>query len=193
MRELILASSSSRRHSLLKKLGIDYSVVVPNIDETPLFAESPEEYVKRMAQSKARFTSNRENHSALILAADTVISFAGKIIGKPENNEDAKRILQMFAGKEHEVLTGVCCKTMKVEFNRLVRSLVKLKRLSEQEIDIYCLTQEPYDKAGAYAIQGEAARFIEYVSGSYTNVVGLPMLEVAELLKQAKLTLINEL
>lgn len=193
MQRLILASSSSRRHSLLNKLGIDYSVAVPSIDETPILGELPEEYVLRIAQSKARAVSISETPNSLILAADTAISYLGTIIGKPENNEDAKRILQMLTGKEHEVLTGLCCKTQKADFKRVIGSKVKLKMLSDEEINTYCATQEPYDKAGAYAIQGDAARFIEYVSGSYSNVVGLPLLELVELLNQAKLTLNDEL
>lgn len=193
MQELILASSSSRRHSLLTKLGLAYSIVKPSIDETPSDDELPDEYVSRIAQSKARAVSNYGSHNTLVLAADTVVSFADEIIGKPKNTKDAKRILQMLSGMEHEVLTGICCITEEAEFSRLAQSKVKLKMLTDKEIDTYCLSGEPNDKAGAYAIQGEAARFIEYVSGSYSNVVGLPLLVVAELLKQAKLTLTNKL
>ena len=193
MQRLILASSSSRRHSLLKKLGVDYSVAVPSIDETPNSGESPEGYVLRIAQSKVRAVSIGETLNTIILAADTAISYLGNIIGKPENNEDAKKILHMLAGKEHEVLTGLYCKTEKADFKRVIKSKVKLKMLSDEEINTYCATQEPYDKAGAYAVQGDAARFIEYVSGSYSNVVGLPLLELVKLLNQAKLTLSYEL
>ena len=145
MQELILAASSSRRHLLLNKLGLDYSIEVPNIDETPLHNELPDEYVVRMAQTKARAVSNRENHDSLLLAADTVISLKDEIIGKPENAEDAKRILHTLSGKEHEVITCIYCRAKEVEFNCLVKSSVKLKTLSSKEIDAYCLTQEPHD------------------------------------------------
>ena len=193
MQGLILASSSSRRHSLLIKLGLNYSIAKPSIDETPYLGEPPKAYVLRMAQSKARAVLTGEYSKSLVLAADTVISYSGNIIGKPENNADAKRILQMLAGHEHDVLTGLCCKTKKTELKTVIKSKVKFKLLTDEEINTYCETQEPYDKAGAYAIQGNAARFIEYVSGSYSNVVGLPLLEVAELLEQANLTFKAEL
>lgn len=188
MQEFILASGSSRRQSLLNKLGLGYRVVIPDIDETPLHNECASEYVLRMAQSKARVVSAKAKVDGPVLAADTCISLDEKIIGKPENAQHAEQILQMLSGKKHQVLTGMCLITKKNEYTMLVKSDVKFKQLSNETIHAYCLTQEPHDKAGAYAIQGNAAKFIEYVAGSFSNVVGLPLREVFGLLKKANLT-----
>jgi len=188
MQEFILASGSSRRQSLLNKLGLDYSVITPDIDETPFHNECASEYVLRMAQSKAHVVSEKANVDDPVLAADTCISLDEKIIGKPENVEHAEQILKMLSGKEHQVLTGMCLTTKENEYTMLVKSDVKFKPLNYETIHAYCLTQEPHDKAGAYAIQGNAAKFIEYVAGSFSNVVGLPLREVFGLLKKANLS-----
>lgn len=185
MQEFILASGSSRRQSLLDTLGLHYQIVVPEIDETPGLGELAGEYVMRMAKSKASVVSQGLDTTRSVLAADTCISLDEKIIGKPENTEHAKSILQMLSGRRHQVLTGISLMFEDEEHGLLTSSDLKFKTLTSEMINAYCLTHEPYDKAGAYAIQGSAGKFIEYVAGSYSNVVGLPLREVSMLLKKA--------
>jgi len=187
MRELILASGSSRRHSLLKQLNLEYRVCVSNIDESAMVGEAPTEYVCRIARVKALAVYESLMASQVVLAADTIIALDGKIIGKPENIQHAKSILQKLSAAEHEVLTALCLKTQDHDYETMVSTKVKFRQLTNSEIEAYCLTHEPYDKAGAYAIQGLASSFVEYISGSYTNVMGLPLSDVCSLLKQASL------
>ena len=187
LEELILASGSSRRHQLLSRLNLRYGVQIPNIDESLMENEHPAKYVARMAQTKARTVYESLENKQAVLAADTIISLHENVIGKPENSQHAESILQELSSKEHEVITGVCFIDTRNYYQSIALTKVKFKQLTDEEIYTYCLTEEPYDKAGAYAIQGQAARFVEYISGSYTNVVGLPLLEVSELLKQANL------
>jgi septum formation protein len=125
--------------------------------------------------------------SQAVLAADTIIALDGEIIGKPESIQHAKSILQKLSAVEHEVLTALCLKTQNNNYEMMVKTKVKFRQLNNSEIDVYCLSDEPYDKAGAYAIQGLASSFVEYISGSYTNVMGLPLADVCSLLKQADL------
>jgi septum formation protein len=199
MRDLILASGSSRRHSLIDKLNLEYRVCVSNVDESIVESELPEEYVCRMARVKAQaiskavsqgiFQPNSQDLTMgqVILAADTIVVLDGEILGKPKNIQHAKIILQKLSNTEHDVLTALHLETQEDEYQILVRSSVKFKLLDDNEIEAYCLTSEPYDKAGAYAIQGAAASFVEYLSGSYTNVVGLPLFAVSELLKKCEI------
>ncbi len=187
MRELILASGSSRRHSLLKQLNLEYRVCVSNIDESAMVGEAPIEYVCRIARVKALAVYESLLASQVVLAADTIIALDGEIIGKPENIRHAKSILQKLSAVEHEVLTGLCLKTQNNIYEKMVKTKVKFRQLNNSEIDAYCLSDEPYDKAGAYAIQGLASSFIEYIFGSYTNVMGLPLADVRSLLIQADL------
>lgn len=187
MSELILASGSSRRHSLLKQLNLEYRVCVPSIDESAMVGEAPAEYVCRIACAKALAVYESLLASQVVLAADTIIALGAEIIGKPENIQHAKNILQKLSAVEHEVLTALCLKTQDSYYQKIVRTKVKFRQLSKNEIDAYCLSDEPYDKAGAYAIQGLASAFVEYISGSYTNVMGLPLADVRNLLKQANL------
>lgn len=199
MRELILASGSSRRHSLIDQLKLEYRVCVSNIDESVGEGEVPEVYVCRMAREKAQAVShsisrdvsqpntNNVSLGKVVLAADTIIALDGEILGKPKSIQHANTILQKLSGSEHDVLTALHIETQLGEFKKLVRSSVKFKILDQSQIETYCLSAEPYDKAGAYAIQGNGAVFVEYLSGSYTNVVGLPMLEVGELLRKCEI------
>lgn len=200
MRELILASSSSRRQYLMDQLNLEYRVCVSNIDESIFAGELPEEYVSRMACTKAevvsrlianessvnKLSANESFRHQIILAADTIIAMDGKILGKPKDAQDAKETLVKLSDAKHDVLTALYLKTDKVDYKSLVRSGVKFKLLENIELEAYCSTTEPYDKAGAYAIQGAGASFVEYLSGSYTNVVGLPVQAVCELLKKCK-------
>jgi len=187
MCELILASGSSRRRSLLKQLNLDYRVVVPNVDETVGTEELATDYVARISKAKAINVFDLVSNNLPVLAADTIISFDGDIIGKPKDAKHAKNILLKLSAVEHEVLTGLYLIAQGCCYEKIVVTKVKFKQLTNSQIDAYCLTDEPYDKAGAYAIQGLAATFVEHIYGSYTNVMGLPLSEVCSLLKQANL------
>lgn len=187
MCKLILASGSSRRHSLLNQLNLAYSVLVPNVDESIVHGEIAATYVCRMARTKALAVFKKSSTKHVVLAADTVISWHTEIIGKPEDALQAKNILQKLSASEHQVLTAVCLKTQQDIFETMVATKVKFRKIADSEIDTYCLTSEPYDKAGAYAIQGLASSFVEFICGSYTNVMGLPLTSVCDLLVQANL------
>ena len=187
MRELILASGSSRRHSLLNKLNLEYRICEPNIDEGVIVGEASTEYVCRMARNKALAAFELFTTGQIVLAADTIISLREEIIGKPKDMQHAKNILQKLSAVEHEVFTALCLKTQNHDYESIVVTKVKFRQLTVFEIDAYCLTDEPYDKAGAYAIQGLASSFVEYISGSYSNVIGLPLSELCGLLEQANL------
>ena len=185
MHDLILASGSSRRCSLLDLLCLRYSVHIPNVDESCLPDEKPSKYVERVARLKAQSIYEKfSKHS--VLAADTIVSSDEIIIGKPNSIQNAKEILHKLSGNMHDVYTAIYLLCSDGGYHKLVKSTVKFKVLTDTEIEDYCMTNEPYDKAGAYAIQGAAVRFIEFVSGSYTNVIGLPLLETHEILMNHK-------
>ncbi len=185
--DLILASASSRRHQLLKLMNIHYDADVPNVDETVIEQESALVYATRIASLKAKVIWEKKSRSIPVLAADTTISLDGEILGKPNNQEEAHAYLQSLSGCEHHVLTALSLYTnTKIIKNHSI-STVKFKRLSEKEISAYSSTKEPLDKAGAYAIQGYAARFIEYFNGSYTGVMGLPLNELGKMLTQIEI------
>ncbi len=185
--ELILASASSRRCDLLDQLGILYTSHVPNVDETQGVQEEPAIYVQRMAHTKAEVVWTNSTAKLPVLAADTVIALDGAVIGKPRDRQDAEHSLMMLSGREHNVLTALCLWTKHGVYESMVETIVKFREISFSEIQAYCSTQEPYDKAGAYAIQGLAASFVEYISGSYTGVIGLPLSELCTLIQRANL------
>ena len=184
--KLILASGSPRRAEILGAVGWEFEREVADIDETELTGEKPEDYVRRLARAKAEtVAANHEN--ALVLGADTIVVIENKIIGKPKDFADAQRMLRMLAGNWHEVLTGVALikvsrGTFKVEVN-LQKTRVKFAELQDAEIEFLIEKGEPLDKAGAYAVQAQAALFIEEIRGDYWNVVGLPVNIVYELMK----------
>lgn len=170
---LILASQSPRRSELLTTAGFRFTVRPANIDETLLPGEQAAQYVQRLSQSKA--LAARQYCDELVLGADTVVTVDREILGKPCSTEDAIRMLHLLGGRSHEVLTGVCLLQGEQTTVAVERTRVWFAALSDQEIDWYVSTGEPTDKAGAYAIQGLASRFIEKIEGSYSNVVGLPV------------------
>lgn len=178
---LVLASRSPRRAELLGAAGIPFVVRVADIDETPHPGEMPVDYVLRMAKEKAEAVHRAEGES--ILAADTTVVAEGEILGKPEDNADAARMLSKLAGKRHEVITGVCLLNPAGERLEAATTSVWFSPLSEAEIQWYVESGEPHDKAGAYGIQGLASRFIERIDGSYSNVVGLPVALVYRMLR----------
>ena len=189
---LYLASQSPRRRELLSQIGISFAVLSVNVDETAKEAETAEDYVLRLAKEKALagWQSEKQNITA-ILGSDTAVVINGEILGKPENRDDAKRMLNLLSGKTHQVMSAVALaskveNTPQVELNTVISvSEVTFKVLSNTEIEQYIDTGEGSDKAGSYAIQGLAAAFITHLSGSYSGVMGLPLYETVELLNKA--------
>jgi septum formation protein len=172
--ELILASASPRRRELLAGLGLRFTVRAAGVDETPRPGEAPAAYVLRLAREKAAAVAGP--NPELVLAADTSVVVDGEILGKPEDEEDTRRMLRRLSGREHEVLTGVALlESGGSEAFHVEISCVRMAALSEDEIAWYAATGEPRDKAGAYAVQGLGALFVETVRGNYSNVVGLPI------------------
>ena len=186
---LILASASPRRRELLGALGVAFEVVVAGIDEKPWAREMPASYALRNASEKAREVWTRGGRDALVLAADTIVVMDDHILEKPVDAEHAVAMLRQLSGRSHEVITGVCLVQARDgalrEWGEAIRTAVHFRAMTESEIAAYVATGEPMDKAGAYAIQGGAAVFVEGYDGSYSNVVGLPMETVERLLKQA--------
>jgi len=180
---LVLASASPRRLDLLRQIGIVPDAVDPaDIDETPLKGELPPAHVERLAEAKARAVAPR-HPGAFVLAADTVVACGRRILPKAEDEATARVCLAMLSGRRHRVYGGVAVLTPGGEIGfRRVLSQVAFKRLSGLELEAYIASGEWHGKAGGYAIQGQAAALIPWVSGSYSNVVGLPLFETAQLL-----------
>jgi septum formation protein len=182
---LTLASQSPRRRELLGGLGIALEVRPAQTDETPRPGEAPRLYVARVAREKARAVGG-----TVVLAAYTTVALGDAILGKPEDDADAGRMLRALAGTSHEVLTAVCVRTAAgAEHEAVVATEVAFAPLSDEEIAWYVATGEPRDKAGAYAIQGAAGAFVRSVRGSVSNVIGLPLAETLALLRAAGLPL----
>lgn len=185
---LILASASPRRRALLAAAGYSFDVVTSDIDERPWPREKPASYALRNASEKARAVAAR-HPSATVLAADTIVVLDDHILEKPTDAAHAAEMLRRLSGREHEVMTGVCVWRPNGggfrERAEVVRTRVWFRALSESDIAEYIATGEPMDKAGAYAIQGGAARFVERIDGPYDNVVGLPMEAVRRLIDGA--------
>jgi septum formation protein len=183
---LILASASPRRAELLASAGYEFDVAPTDVDETPGVAESPESYARRVARDKAIAACARcQPTDRVVLAADTVVVVNGQILGKPKDSEDARRMLRLLSSGVHEVHTAVVVSTPAGERAELVTTRVRFVPMDEAEIAWYVASGEPEGKAGAYAIQGRAARFIDRIEGSWSNVVGLPLATVARMLKKA--------
>lgn len=186
---LILASASPRRKELLDQIGLTFEVETADIDETPRLGEEPVAYTMRLAEHKAsavfaRLRLRGANADRLVvLGADTTVVCEGQILGKPEDDADAARMLRLLAGKRHTVVTGVAVVTgMAAPVVEAEVTAVEMAPLSEVEIASYIATGEPQGKAGGYAIQGRAARFIPRIEGCYFNVVGLPLARVSAIL-----------
>ena len=183
--KLVLASASPRRSDLLTQLGVNFEIDPADIDETPIAGEAPADYVRRMARSKAESVAKRRLHShSCILAADTTVVVDEIILGKPEGLADARRILSMLGGRSHSVMSAVCLSSESTFETVLVETRVDFIPLTAEVIDAYLATDEPWDKAGAYGIQGLGGVFVESLHGSYSNVVGLPMAQTWRLLCQ---------
>jgi septum formation protein len=180
---LVLASASPRRLALLRQIGVEPECIDPaNIDETPHPGETPSEHVLRLAEAKARTVAPR-HPGATILAADTVVACGRRILPKPTDEATARSCLELLSGRRHRVYGGLALLGGDgVIARRRVVSRVAFKRLSEAEIRAYLASGEWSDKAGGYALQGHAAALVPWISGSYSNVVGLPLYETAQLL-----------
>jgi septum formation protein len=184
--QFILASGSSRRRELLDQLGLHYAVVRADVEENVFAGEAPANYVNRIASEKARRVAATATSGLPVLAADTAVVLGGMILGKPEHSAGAREMLSRLSGHTHEVLTAVVLLTGDgVEHRRLSVSQVTFAPLEADWITAYCGSLEPLDKAGAYAIQGFAAQWISRLEGSYSGVMGLPLYETMELLRQA--------
>lgn len=168
---VILASSSPRRRALLEQLGIDATIQPADIDESPRPGETAPVYVERLAVEKARTVTTR---SAVVIAADTIVSIDGELLGKPRNDAEARSHLRRLSGRVHDVLTGVAVAKDGEIASGIESTSVTFARLCEREIDWYVATGEPRDKAGSYAIQGAAGVFVTEIDGSFDNVIGLP-------------------
>jgi len=184
--KLILASASPRRAAILRDAGYHFTVLSSAVDETPYPEESPEDLVLRLAQSKADLAAARSVGPAILIAADTEVVLDGQIFGKPRSSEDARRMLKKLSGRTHTVLTGVALVRLpNVERLTFVEStLVEFAPVSDEEITRYLSTGEPHDKAGGYAIQGYAARYVPRIEGCYFNVVGLPLARLQHALSE---------
>ncbi len=180
---LILASKSPRRYELLKQVGLDFEVVPSRVVEDFVQAETPQDHVIRLAEAKAQDVAYRYP-DRWVIAADTIVYIDGSILGKPKNREEAKGMLHRLNGQEHWVMTGfsVCHLEKGKSDKEAVQTAVKVKALTSTEIEWYLWTREPFDKAGGYAIQGIGSFMIESIRGSYTNVVGLPLCELIQML-----------
>jgi len=185
MGKIILASASPRRRELLAQIGLEFEVITSDTDES--FDESMivEEIVKKLAFEKAHVVAKQVSDDNIVIGADTVVHYNGAILGKPQNEAQAKEMLKMLSGKTHDVLTGFA--VIRLSDNKVAinfeKTNVTFRFLSEDEIDNYIGTKEPFDKAGAYGIQGLGATFVSGINGDYNNVVGLPLCSLSQCLK----------
>lgn len=183
---LVLASASPRRLDLLRQIGLEPDAIDPaNADETPRPRETPRAYALRMAEAKLAAVMPR-HPEAIVLAADSVVAVGRRILPKAETEAEARDCLAMLSGRRHKVLGGVAVGHGGKVRTRLVETAVRFKRLEKSEIEAYMQSGEWQGKAGGYAIQGRAASFVAFVSGSYSNIVGLPLFETAALLKTVR-------
>ena len=182
---LVLASRSPRRYELLKQMGLEVDVIPSKVIEDFVQAESPREHVLRLAEAKARDVAS-QYPDRWVVAADTIVYINGIILGKPKCQEEAVEMLRRLSDQEHRVLTGfsVCHLDKGLDDKETVQTAVRVKALTSAEIGWYVQTGEPFDKAGGYAIQGIGSFMIESIQGSYTNVVGLPLCELIQMLNR---------
>lgn len=201
--KIYLASKSPRRRELLRQIGVDFELLLlrdqsprgPEVSEEVLPNEKPEDYVTRVTREKAEAAANtmlrRRLPQRTVLAADTTVTIDGRILGKPADFEEAIEMLKSLSGRTHQVLTSVAVRRDEETWQSLQRSNVTFARLSDDMIRAYCANQEPFDKAGGYGVQGLAAVFIERIDGSYSGIMGLPLHETAQLLRQAGIPVLS--
>lgn len=179
--KLILASGSPRRREMLSTLGLVFEVLTTEVDEGLLDGELASEAAQRLATAKAESVS-LNGAGTVVLAADTLVAVGGRILGKPQGEADALRMLRLLSDREHRVITGYCLKSADFREAGLAVTHVRFRALTLREMEAYVATGEPMDKAGAYAVQGLGAALVEEVNGSYSNVVGLPLAAVLEMM-----------
>ena len=190
---MILASKSPRRRYLLSQAGLSFDVIPSGFDERSVPFSDPAQYVCTLSQAKAQDIAAKHPQS-WVIGADTIVFMDGQVLGKPKGREAARQMLKQLSGQTHQVYTGytICCQSQGQCFTEAICTDVTFKVLSDDEIEWYIHTDEPFDKAGAYAIQGLGTFLVRRINGSYTNVVGLPVCEVIEHLIKAGVVLINE-
>lgn len=186
---LILASGSPRRSELLSQMGVVYLCDPADIDETAIATESPQEYVQRMASTKAAVVAARHALSdSVVLAADTSVVIDDDVLGKPVDQMDGLAILARLSGRKHTVMTAVCLHGADEQVTQLVTTEVEFIQLTREICEAYLATSEPWDKAGAYGIQGLGGALVKSINGSYSNVVGLPLFETWQMLSAVGIT-----
>ena len=190
--QILLASRSPRRRELLKQIGVGYTTHPVSIDESPRATEEPDRYVHRLAEEKARLAWSQARPEIPVLGADTTVVIAGRIYGKPKDEEDAVAMLLSLSATTHQVLSAVAVTDGDRVLCRVQTSDVTFGPISEPQARAYWHTGEPADKAGGYAIQGLGAIFVDHLAGSFSGVMGLPLRETAELLELFDLPLLNE-
>jgi septum formation protein len=194
--KIYLASKSPRRRELLRQIGVDFEILMLRdtpgraeaVSEIPHPNEDPEVYVRRVAREKGeagwQTVLGRKLPLRPVLSADTTVSIDGKILGKPSDANEAMKMLRWLSGRTHHVLTAITVTAEGKMSEAMSRSEVRFAHLDETSLRAYCATKEPYDKAGAYGVQGYAAQFIEFISGSYSGIMGLPLFETSRLLQR---------
>lgn len=200
-KKIYLASKSPRRRELLRQIGVEFELLMlrndlargPDVTEIVHPGEDPAHYVARVSSEKAAFAwsvvQNRRLPVRPVLAADTTVTLDGEILGKPANKAEATAMLERLSGRTHQVLTSIAVHHLDVIEQLTQVSQVRFATLSSAAIKAYCVTQEPYDKAGGYGIQGMAALFVEHIDGSHSGIMGLPLYETAKLLRKAGIPL----
>ncbi len=184
MKTIILASASPRRRELLEKIGLRFEVEPSNYEEDVHSGLEPHELAQKISLEKAEAVASKHKN-AVVIAADTFIVFDGKILGKPHTEKEARKMLETISGKSHSVITGfsIIDTTTSKTLSKSVETKVYIRKLTSAEVDAYVKSKEPLDKAGAYAIQGLGAVFVEKIEGDYFNVIGLPLSALTEALK----------
>ena len=184
--QIYLASLSPRRQEILRLLGVKYQVLTPQVSELPMDL-TPANYAQVLAKLKVESVS-QQVRQGLIIGMDTIVVLGKKVMGKPKNRREARMMLSLLSGKTHRVITGIYLLLLPKgkSISSYAMTKVKFRKLSGEEIEQYIKTKEPYDKAGAYAIQGKAGLFVESINGDYFNVVGFPVAEFLKLFKQVK-------
>lgn len=187
---LILASASPRRAELLRQVDISFTITRPDLEEKPDLQKDPQEIALALAEDKARFVAQKLERG-IVLAADTLVVYQGQLMGKPEDNKDARRMLRLLSGSRHVVITGLVLldAASGLILKDFSTTTVWMKMLSDQEIEDYVEGGEPLDKAGAYGIQGKAALFVDRIEGCYFNVVGLPLSLLYDMIQKMQFTI----
>jgi septum formation protein len=189
--DLVLASGSPRRRDLLESLGVEFAVDPPDVDEAPLPGEHPVDYVRRLSVDKAMAVAARHGDDVTVVAADTTVDVGGRILGKPESPDEARSMLLALSATTHQVHTGVTVRAGDRVETSVATTSVTFTTVTPELLEWYLATGEPFDKAGGYALQGAGALLVDAVNGSVSNVVGLPLTLLAELLAAVGLALVS--